>query len=144
MIIKASESQVELIKDLADQFSKRSMWSKNKPEVLFEYVRMMIRQNIGILFIYLKNSKAVGAICGMKHPSIFTGEMTATEFFWYADPGYPRTGIKLFDRFEKWAKEEKCKNIIMVHLADLMPEKIGKFYQRRGYKCLESHFIKEL
>ena len=77
-------------------------------------------------------------------PDPNTGEMLATEFFWFVNPESRGSGLKLLKVFEKWAKEKGCKKVIMVHLSDSMPEKIRNIYLRFGYKVAETHYIKEV
>jgi GNAT superfamily N-acetyltransferase len=63
----------------------------------------------------------------------------STEIFWYVRKGYRgRYGIDLIEEYEQWAKQKGCKRIRMIHLVDLMPDKLKRFYERRGYKEIET------
>ena len=47
-------------------------------------------------------------------------------------------------RLEQWAKEKGCAEIRMGHLSDLNPEKVRRFYQRMGYRQVETNYAKRL
>jgi GNAT superfamily N-acetyltransferase len=52
--------------------------------------------------------------------------------------------IKLFLTFEKWAKDIGAKRIVMAHLMNEDGHKLGKFYLRKGFKPVETHYSKTL
>ena len=144
MIIQATENQVDLIVPLGNQFSDSSKFVRFDTEIAVKNIKSIISNKFGTLFLYIRNGSVLGMICGIKHPDMLTGEWVATELFWFVDSKHRGIGIKLLNKFERWAKRSGCKQIIMVHLSDLMPEVVEKIYIRRGYRLLESHFIKEL
>jgi len=118
--------------------------------VKFNYDRVnalwndIISKDVGVFFVSKNEDKIIGAIGGIKYSDPNDGVLTAIEMFWYVHPEYRGSGIKLFRMFELWAETENCKRCIMVHLADLMPDKVKRIYESMGYELLESHYIKEL
>jgi hypothetical protein len=88
--------------------------------------------------------EVAGTIGGMIYPEPYSGELIATEFFWYVRLGSRGEGMKLYCAFEHWARDRKCSQIRMVHLLDSMPEKLARAYRHLGYTPAEVHYLKEL
>ena len=144
MIIQATEKEVSQGLLLGKQFAEESKFVNFNSDVAIGNVKKLIRTNIGVLFLAYDNSKLIGMICGIKYPDFLTGLLTATELFWFVDKKKRGIGLRLLIKFESWARKENCKNIIMMHLSDSMPETVKTIYEKKGYKHLESHYIKEL
>jgi len=102
--------------------------------------------NMGVIFglVDEKTGEIYGALGGVKYTDPHNGQLKAAEMFWYVVEERRGEGMKLLAAFEKWAKEEGCKYIHMVHLADLMPDAIRRVYERRGYKLAEMAYRKEV
>jgi len=102
--------------------------------------------DIGCFFILVDNEGSVqGGIGGLLYPDYITGIMAATEMFWYVRKPYRgKYGLALMNKYEQWAKEKGCKKVRMVHLIDLMPEKLRHFYELKGYHEIEITYEKEL
>jgi GNAT superfamily N-acetyltransferase len=99
---------------------------------------------LGVIFLALKDDEIVGALGGVAYPEIYTGEMVASEFFWFIRAEHRGGGLKLYRAFEQWAKDMKCGRIRMVHLLDSMPEKLQTTYLRLGFAAAEVHYTKEI
>ena len=80
----------------------------------------------------------------MLYPDLYSGDLIATEFFWFVRAEVRGQGLKLYYAFEAWARARHCAQIRMVHLLDLMPERLAKVYRRLGYEPAETHYVKEL
>jgi GNAT superfamily N-acetyltransferase len=100
--------------------------------------------NLGAIFALEEAGIYFGALGAFCIPDQNDGELVATEAFWWVAPKARGSGLRLLNRFEEWAEERQVKRLIMVHLSGLMPEKIGKLYERRGYHAVEVHYFKEL
>ncbi len=70
--------------------------------------------------------------------------MIAVETFWFVAPEHRGIGIRLFNAFEKWAKDNQCSKTAMIHLTDSMPERLEQLYLKRGYRLIEKHYVKDL
>lgn len=88
------------------------------------------------------NGEIVGGLGAIKGPDLHCGAMTAIETFWFTNPDSRGHGLLLLDAFEAWARENGCPRIAIVHLEDSMPERLSVLYRRRGYKLVESHYVK--
>lgn len=87
----------------------------------------------------------IGVLGAVVLPDPNDGVLIGSEFFWWVVPEARGHGLKLLKEYERWAVEDKgAKRIGMVHLLSLSPESLGKLYERRGYKAIEVHYIKEI
>ena len=128
---------------LGDKFAESSKFVEYDRVALKVNWKKLMLSDAGVLFAYIKNNAVVGMICGIHHPNILTNELTATEMFWFVDPRHRGgVGTKLLDAFEDWAKSKGCSKVVMVSMADLMPEIVGRIYENKGYEKLETHYIK--
>lgn len=90
---------------------------------------------------------AGGEICGalgaLVAPDLNDGELVAQEAFWFvAESARGSVGVLLFAAWERWAKALGVKRAIMIHLLSSMPQKLQRFYHRRGYRPVEVHYVK--
>jgi GNAT superfamily N-acetyltransferase len=141
MIREATLKDLPAIDMLARQFSEASRFVEYRQEpFLLTWANILVSGD-GVIFLLDEGAGTLGA---MKYPDPNTGELVAVEFFWFVDPAKRGKGIALLKRFEEWAKENKCHKVIMAHLIDSMPEKLGRFYSKCGYRAVEVHYIKEI
>jgi GNAT superfamily N-acetyltransferase len=103
----------------------------------------LLASGAGAIFV-LDDGEIRGAIGGVAYPDIYSGELTATEFFWFVSEAHRGGGIRLYRAFERWAKAKGCARIRMVHLMDSMPEKLQTVYERLGFEAAEVHYSKDL
>lgn len=100
--------------------------------------------NFGVIFLAEADGLIVGALGGVIHPDLYGSELIAEEFFWFIQAESRGSGLKLYAKFEEWARSRGAVEIQMVHLLDLMPEKVGTFYRRAGYSPIETRYSKRL
>lgn len=102
--------------------------------------------NIGKIHGAFNGDNLCGAIGGIIFPDPNTGEIIATEMFWYVAADFRKgtQGLRLLNCFENWAIKEGAKRIIMVHLNNLQSDRLSVFYKRKGYSPIETHYIKEV
>lgn len=104
----------------------------------------MVEAGIAIVFCLKDGDKIIGGLAAIKYPDINCGVMTAVECFWFVNPESRGKGLELLSIFEKWAKQEQCQRIALIHLADSYPETLEKLYIRKGYKLTEKHYVREV
>jgi hypothetical protein len=88
-----------------------------------------------------------GAIAFTRYTDPFTGDIVASELWWFVLPEHrktPSVAVGLLKAYETWARENCCKRISMVHLHALQADRIGRLYERVGYKLMESAYVKIL
>lgn len=104
-----------------------------------------IEQNVGVIIgMVAEDGSVQGALGALSFPDLNSAEPTATECFWFVREAYRGKGLYLLKAFESWAKARDCRKAQMVHLMDLMPEKLSKVYERLGYELTEMHYTKRL
>lgn len=84
----------------------------------------------------------VGFLAGLATPSLFGDIRQATEMAWWVEPSErgKEAGGELLKAFEFWAKKVGCKLVTMISLND----KVGKYYEKNGYKLYERAYVKEV
>ena len=91
-----------------------------------------------------KDGKIIGALGFLIFPDILSGELKASEAFWFVKKEHRGVGIELLDEFERISKRIGVKRMNMVHLKKLMPEKVKSIYLKKGYRELETNYEKVL
>lgn len=104
----------------------------------------LLESKMAVLYIAVADGRTVGVIGGLKHLDIYSAALVATEMFWFVLPEWRGFGIRLYQAFEDWARAEKCDEIRMVRLVDLMPEKLDIVYRRLGFHQTEVQYAKEI
>lgn len=140
------------IKDIPDAlrgaeiFSSESDYVNADPNTFAVTVSNLIRSDDGIVIGEFEGNVMIGALGGMKYKCPISGTPTAAEIFWFVFPEHRSkfAGPRMMKKFEEWAKEKHCRKLIMVHMADLMPVKLTRYYERQGYRLMEQHFTKEV
>jgi len=95
------------------------------------------------LFMVIEDSGAVvGGILGMIEPFYFNFDRKKAQLvFWYCETS-SRDNLELWTLFEKWAESNGVTGISAGCNCSIMRDKFEKFWTRRGYAPLETHFIK--
>lgn len=104
----------------------------------------LLQMGMGVIFLMESDGQICGAIGGMVHQDLYGHELIAEEFFWFIESDARGAGIRLYREFENWAREQGADSIQMVHLLDLMPEKVEAFYRRAGFTPIETRYSKKL
>ena len=85
-----------------------------------------------------------GVIGGVVHREIYGDRTIAEEFFWFVRQYSRGSGVALYRRFERWARERGADEIQMCHLIESMPAKVARFYQGAGFRAVEVRYAKSL
>jgi GNAT superfamily N-acetyltransferase len=97
-----------------------------------------------VIFAEDQDGEIAGVIGGIIHRETYGEALVAEEFFWFVREAQRGAGIRLYRRFEGWARERGAASIQMVHLFDSMPEKVARFYLRSGFEPIEMRYAKSL
>ncbi len=106
--------------------------------------KQLLASQMAVIFLHEQDGELRGAIGGVAYPDINSGWLQATEFFWFVPVSCRGGGLKLYQEFEKWARQMGCVQIRMVHLMDVEPLKTAKVYMRLGFRAIEMAYAKEL
>lgn len=96
----------------------------------------------GSIIVLRKGDEIVGALGFLVYKDILSGELKATEAFWFVRKGFRGVGVTLLEQYEEICEKMKVKRVMMVHLKNLMPEKLKSIYQSRGYREIETQYEK--
>lgn len=80
----------------------------------------------------------VGVIACVLQPHHFSGQRTASEVIWWVEPEARGAGLRLKRAAERWAAECGAVQIQMSAPATLAGARVGRLYQRRGYRPVET------
>lgn len=104
----------------------------------------LLSSGAGVIFTDERAGETVGAIGGLVHREIYSEVLIAEEFFWFVREEHRGAGVQLYRRFERWARDRGAESLQMVHLFDVMPEKVAKFYLHSGFEPMEMRYMKKL
>ncbi len=144
MIRKANEGDVRSIVRMGRNFIGTTGYQHHivandvQMEVL---VRHLIDADNTTLFVADNGDGPIGMIgCTLfNHP--VSGELTASEVFWWVEPNYRGIGVDLYNKFHEWAKRHDAVKIQMGAPANT---RVGKFYERLGFVEVETLYQKEV
>lgn len=141
-IIKAEE--MLRITAFMKQFEEETAFVKVNVGYATMRYEEMINAGAATVFVAEKDGELMGALGSIKAPDLHNGEIIAIETFWFTAPEHRGCGVKLLDAFEKWAADNGCAKTAMIHLADSMPDRLEKFYLKRGYQLIEKHYTRRI
>ena len=137
----ATIEDLPIILNLAMKFAKSSPYSEYVNEDKIKKIAegfLSSEHQDKIILLY----DDIGMIVGLVSPFMFGNNRVATELAWWIEPNErgKKAGKELLDAFEFWAKKVGCSIVTMMSLDD----KIGKYYEKRGYKLSEMSYMKEI
>lgn len=141
---------LDLIEQFKEEALNKTMVSFNLNTLAKRTLEAIQKDNPSIILAH-NNGKAVGMIAYITVNSYFDqNQIMALELMWYVDKDYRNSNIgkKLLEAAEKDLASKKVNTLTMI--AGHYSVNTGKdkvldiFYQRQGYKKLETHYIKQL
>jgi GNAT superfamily N-acetyltransferase len=145
-LIRANESDVPRIMECARQFCAIIPDVPLDEPGYASYWMDCLRDNSGVIFLLEHEGEVAGGIGGVYSKEPLTGRRIAVELFWYVKPEY-RGGswpVRLLREFETWSVMAGCSHVCMIHMECSQPDRMGEFYQRRGYQLFETVYRKKL
>lgn len=117
------------------------------PEVFIRNWTDLLLNNRGVFYgAFTPEGMFTGGLGALLCPDLNNGQVMAVECFWYVLPEF-RGGTaagRLLKAFERWAREQGAKRMVMVHLLNLTPTELHNTYKRLGYRPVEVNYVKEL
>lgn len=98
----------------------------------------------GDCFLLILDGVCVGLLYGSRLRSPVNGKVIFQETMWYVEKNYRRYGVKLLNEVEKMLKSEGVSIMIMAVLENSKTEKLKKYYERIGYRAIETHYMRAL
>ena len=96
------------------------------------------------LFLMIVDEVAQGIIYGKCFKSFLNDGQVFQEIIWYVNKPYRSRGVKLLREAEKMLKDIGVSTMIMAVLENSKTEKLKRFYERIGYKPMETHYVRNL
>lgn len=147
-IREATKNDVIDLTILGRQFIKEANmphlgWDNSKTH---DFFLSAIDQDHFCVFVQEEGDEVVGMFVGLATPCFFSHTVQTVEIMWYVDPDHrgSRAAWRMVERFEGWSKEQGAASVSIVNLSILKADKVGKLYERKGYKMTENTFAKEL
>ncbi len=100
-----------------------------------------------IAIVGLIDEQIKGIIAGTIQPSLFDmKEQICEEKIWYVTKNARGTklGFQMLKLFEDYVQIKGAKRLIMVNIGNINNGVMKRFYERKGYRELETHFIKQI
>lgn len=148
MIRPASPRDIPEIARLGEEFHAAAGWSDVFAYSVDDCAASLTRFMASDAFICLvaDEGQIVGMTAGVVSPVYFNlSHMSGEELFWWVSDDAPQmTGIRLLEALEREGKSRGCMSWQMKSIDRLNGERMGKLYQRRGYRASEHSFIKRL
>lgn len=157
-IRKATEGDIADVMRLARSFLATSGYGKLMPSVPADQLLQLCRTVMALGVIFLAelgeddpawqqgagpHFRIVGmiAVCDLEHP--LTGQQYADEIAWFVEPAHRSGSIgpRLLAQVEVWAREKQLHMVKMVAPAG---SDVGRFYERLGYRAVETAYQKEI
>ena len=91
-----------------------------------------------------KPDEIIGILAGRINTETTSGNKIFQEVIWYVTESKRKYGLLLMKKLESYCKENGIKAILLNYIANSMPKKLARLYERMGYKYLESHYIKRI
>lgn len=150
MIRKAIESDIPEIVKLCERFHKFAIepFGLNfNTNDMAAYCKFAISNPLSTLLLLIHNDNIEGMISGSL--SIWLGSsknILLTEQWWWVNPSQRNkvNSFSLIEAFIKWGRQCKATHLIMVSMGVKNEKLMKRFYERKGFKPLETHYIKEI
>ena len=107
------------------------------------FAALLTMENAGV-FVLDVGGEVVGVIAGLLAPYLFNAaELTGMELLWYVEPEHRGnfSSLRLVRVLEEWARQQGAATFAMAAMMT-SPAAVADFYQRRGYRPQETHFVR--
>lgn len=131
---------VQLIQD----FHKEAVSEYDKAFDVDAVIETIKTGNPENCFILVNDTKCFGLLYGVRLRSPMNGKTMFQEVMWYVDKKYRGSGLKLLYDVENILKSQEVSIIIMAVLENSKTEKLKAFYEKVGYRKMETHYVREL
>lgn len=142
---KDKEQFLELAQDLFDTTYFSSVAELDR-EHIANLLDTDLESDIGAAFVAeTEEGDLIGIVAGVKFPLWMSPEHTAgQEIMYYVKPEFRRSkaGKKLFNAFEKWAREVGADYVTVASPSNENEKRLGTMYESKGYSPVERHYTK--
>lgn len=148
MMIEMQVDDLPRLREMGRSFFREGrLPGRFNPESFERMWGVMMEAGASAVFAIEADGDVAGALGATLFPDPASGQLTASELFWYVMPAHrsnPRIGMRLLKAFEAWGKKNGAQRLMMAHELTLMPRRLSEFYKRMGYRAQEVHYLKEV
>ena len=121
-------------------------WSKINTNKINELVTTLINHEIGFVKIIDYDGEIVGALIAMVTEIPINEFKFSQELMFWVDPQHRngKTSIKLINEYTLWAEQVGCDFARLSELDSILSNRAGVLFKRKGYKPIETAYIKEI
>lgn len=145
----ANHSDILDITIAAKMFSKETnhpALNTINPNKVSDTLRQLIDGNAGLVKVACFNKEIVGVIAGMAIELPVNDLIVSQELILWLDPEHRngKTAPKLIDAYVEWSKKLGCDFVRLSALDVVLDGRAGVLFKRKGFKPIETAYIKEL
>lgn len=111
------------------------------PNVIIETIQNADPQNG---FLLIVDGKCEGLLYGTRFKSSINGSFIFQEVIWYVNPAFRSHGVHLLNEVTRILKLQDVNVMIMAVLENSKAVKLKRFYERLGFKPMETHYMRTL
>ncbi len=140
----ATELDLPILVSMFQQFVASTQYAQyvgQNPEHCTAMIAHMLRMPDYAIFV-VGDEPIVGMVGVMAFMQPFSGEIVASELFWWLDPEHRGHGGWLLRRAEKWARERGARRMSM--MAPIDKPRVAETYLKLGYREVERVFQRDL
>lgn len=145
MIRSAVAGDIPRLAEMGEKFYAESTYSSligfNR-EAFSSAMRSIIGTDSAVVLVCDDDDGVVGMICGVIGPHFMTGQLFASELFWWMDPDHRGRGILLLLEYEAALKARGVRLSGMVAPAGEI--QLERVYERKGFVRAESVYMRSL
>ena len=121
-------------------------WAKFDVNMVSSLVTQLIQEDIGFVKLVVKDDEIVGTLIGCVTGLPINSLVFAQELMFWLDPNHRngKTAPKLIDAYVEWAETKGCNFIRLSTLDDVLDSRVGVLFRRKGFKPIETAYVKEI
>ena len=121
-------------------------WGRFDSNKVKDLVSSLIDSEAGFVRIVTIDEEVVGALIATATPVPINSFIFAQELMFWLDPDHRngKTSPKLIDAYVEWSKAVGCDFVRLSTLDELLDSRVGVIFKRKGFKPIETAYIKEL
>ena len=150
MVRPATKDDIDNILEMGTGFFNYAIQDKYlmyDKESFRAYIEFLIGQTFTTVLVSEDNGRITGTIAGILSPWFMDfSQKILTEQWWWVCPENRKnsSAFDLLDGLVEWGKENGASRLIMVSISSKKEESVKKYYARKGFKYMETHYIKEI
>jgi len=145
----ANHSDILDITIAAKLFSKETnhpALSTINPNKVAATLQQLLDSDVGLVKVACFKKEIIGAIAGVVSELPINDLVVAQELMLWLDPSHRngKTAPKLIDGYVEWASKKGCDFVRLSALDGILSGRAGILFKRKGFKEVETAYIKEL